>query len=57
MPKIYMPDLIDIYSRLNSLMNQAEIPLPHRLEIAKISGVMAYYVKELTKDVDVEVTQ
>jgi hypothetical protein len=57
MPKIYMPDLIDIYSRLNSLMNQAEIPLQHRLEIAKISGVMAYYVKELTKDVNVEVTQ
>jgi len=57
MPKIYAPDLIDIQTRLTVLMNQEDIPLRHRLEIASLSGVVNYYVKEMTKDVDVEVTQ
>jgi hypothetical protein len=57
MPKIFLPDLIDIYARLIVLMAKEDIPLPHRIEIASVSGLLKYYVRELTKDVNVEVTE
>jgi hypothetical protein len=57
MPKIYAPDLIDIYARLTVLMSQSDIPLNHRIEIARLSGLVNYYVKEITKDVNVEVAE
>lgn len=57
MPKIYLPDLVEMYAKLNKLMDAQDIPMHHRLELATMSGILKYYVSDLTKDINVEVIQ
>jgi hypothetical protein len=57
MPKLYMPDLIEVYTQVTAMMRAEDIPLQHRMKLAGLSGMLKYYVADLTKDINVEVVQ